>query len=48
METLLSGAAFGAALTASGVFDPQAIVSQLTLQDWHMLQTFLTAIGSSA
>lgn len=45
---LLSGAAFGAALTAAGVYQPAVITSQLKLQDWHMMQTFLTAAAGSA
>lgn len=45
--TLLSGVAFGAALTASGVHHPSAILGQLKLADWDMLETFLTATASS-
>jgi hypothetical protein len=45
--TLLSGLAFGAALTASGVYHPSAIIGQLKLDDWHMLETFLMATASS-
>ena len=48
MDTLVTGAAFGAALTASGVYQPSVIVSQLTLENWHMIQTFLTATATSA
>lgn len=47
MENIVSGAAFGAALTASGVFQPSVIVSQLKFENFHMLQTFLTATASS-
>ncbi|KAL8297766.1 hypothetical protein RB597_007182 [Gaeumannomyces tritici] len=44
---LLSGAAFGAALTAAGVYQPAVITSQLKLQNWHMMQSFLTATAGS-
>ncbi|KAI1394122.1 uncharacterized protein F4822DRAFT_37343 [Hypoxylon trugodes] len=43
----LSGAAFGAALTATAIHQPAAIVGQMNLQDWHMVTTFLTASGTS-
>jgi hypothetical protein len=45
--SLLSGIAFGAALTASGVYHPSVILEQLKLADWSMLETFLTATASS-
>ncbi|KAK0627788.1 hypothetical protein B0T14DRAFT_535497 [Immersiella caudata] len=49
MDHLVSGAAFGAALTASGVYQPSVIISQLKLDNFHMLQAFLTgAAGSTA
>ncbi|KAK3939826.1 hypothetical protein QBC46DRAFT_387065 [Diplogelasinospora grovesii] len=48
METALTGAAFGAALTAAGVYQPAVIVSQLRLENWHMIQAFLTAAAGSA
>lgn len=48
MASLLSGAAFGAALVAAGVYQPATIISQLKFQEWHMLQVFLTATASSA
>ncbi|KAL0471568.1 hypothetical protein QR685DRAFT_207243 [Neurospora intermedia] len=48
MNTLVTGAAFGAALTASGVYQPSVIVSQLKFENWHMIQAFLTAAASSA
>ncbi|KAK3687283.1 hypothetical protein B0T22DRAFT_478623 [Podospora appendiculata] len=48
MDTLISGAAFGAALTASGVFQPSVIISQLQFTNFHMIQAFLTAAASSA
>lgn len=47
MNSLLSGAAFGAALTASGVYQPATILSQFDLGSFHMLQTFLTAAAGS-
>jgi len=46
-SSLLSGTAFGAALTASGVFHPSVILGQFKLADWSMLETFLTATASS-
>ena len=48
MNTLVTGAAFGAALTVSGVYQPSVIVSQLKFENWHMIQAFLTAAASSA
>ena len=43
----VTGAAFGAALRASGVYAPAVIVSQLNATNWHMLEMFLTASGTS-
>lgn len=48
MSTLLSGALFGAALTASGVYQPSVIISQLSFTNFHMIQVFLTAAAGSA
>jgi hypothetical protein len=48
MESVLTGAVFGAALTSSGVYQPSTIVSQLAFTDWHMIQVFLTAAATSA
>ncbi|KAK1974881.1 YeeE/YedE family protein [Colletotrichum cereale] len=45
--TVLSGAAFGASLVAAGVYQPSVIIAQLKLEDWHMVQAFLTAAASS-
>ncbi|KAH7313634.1 YeeE/YedE family protein [Stachybotrys elegans] len=45
--TLVSGAAFGAALVASGVHQPAAIISQLKLDNFHMLESFLTGAATS-
>ncbi|KAI2635516.1 hypothetical protein GGS21DRAFT_490173 [Xylaria nigripes] len=47
LEPFLSGAVFGAALTAAGLCEPSVILSQMELQNWHMVQTFLTASGTS-
>ncbi|KFA60048.1 hypothetical protein S40285_08964 [Stachybotrys chlorohalonatus IBT 40285] len=44
---LLTGVAFGAALVASGVFQPAVITAQLKLDDFRMLQSFLTAAAAS-
>jgi hypothetical protein len=48
VSTALSGAAFGAALTASGVYLPSVIIDQFRLTDFHMFHVFATAAGSSA
>ncbi|KAK4225097.1 hypothetical protein QBC38DRAFT_369521 [Podospora fimiseda] len=48
MNTLISGAIFGGALTASGVYQPSVIVSQLSFTNFHMIQVFLTAAAGSA
>jgi hypothetical protein len=47
LTQVLTGAAFGAALTLSGVYTPSVIISQMQLRNFHMLQTFLTASASS-
>ncbi|EXJ67562.1 uncharacterized protein A1O5_09575 [Cladophialophora psammophila CBS 110553] len=43
-----SGGIFGAALTASGVYSPSVIISQLQLGNFHMLKSFLAASACSA
>ncbi|KAI1461970.1 hypothetical protein F4805DRAFT_189483 [Annulohypoxylon moriforme] len=43
----VSGAAFGAALTATAIYQPDVIIGQMHLQNWHMVTTFLTATGTS-
>jgi len=48
LPPLLSGALFGAALTASSVYLPSIILSQLSLTSTLMLKTFLTASACSA
>ncbi|KAK3390836.1 hypothetical protein B0H63DRAFT_520051 [Podospora didyma] len=48
MEHVVTGAAMGAALTASGVFQPSVIISQLNFSSFHMIQAFLTAAATSA
>ncbi|KAK6219522.1 YeeE/YedE family protein [Colletotrichum tabaci] len=45
--TVLSGAAFGAALVAAGVYQPSVIIAQLKFENWHMVQAFLAAAASS-
>ncbi|KAM0279093.1 hypothetical protein ACHAQH_004779 [Verticillium albo-atrum] len=45
--TVLSGVAFGAGLTAAGVYHPAVITSQLKFENWHMIQAFLAATASS-
>ncbi|KAI0457688.1 hypothetical protein F5B21DRAFT_68583 [Xylaria acuta] len=47
LDSFLSGAAFGAALTFSGMYQPTVILSQMRLENWHMIQTFLAASGAS-
>ncbi|OTB13902.1 hypothetical protein K445DRAFT_13275 [Daldinia sp. EC12] len=46
-KPFISGAAFGAALTAAAIHQPDVIVEQMTFQNWHMVLTFLTASGTS-
>jgi hypothetical protein len=48
VTTTVSGAAFGAALTASGVWNPSFIVEQMRFHDFHMLKVFMTAGSISA
>ncbi|EXJ56942.1 hypothetical protein A1O7_07286 [Cladophialophora yegresii CBS 114405] len=43
-----SGGIFGAALTASGVYSPSVITSQLRLGNFHMIKSFVTASACSA
>lgn len=48
MATILTGLAFGASLVASGVYQPSVILGQLSLENWHMIQSFLTATATSS
>lgn len=48
LPTFSAGAIFGAALAASGVYSPHIIMSQMRLQDFYMLQAFMTASATSA
>lgn len=48
LPALLSGTLFGSALTASSVYLPSVILSQLSLTSTLMLKTFLTASACSA
>ncbi|KAL4903980.1 hypothetical protein BDW74DRAFT_31352 [Aspergillus multicolor] len=48
LPSTITGALFGAALTLSGVYLPTTIISQMQLQDFHMLKVFLTASSASA
>jgi len=48
IKAVASGAIFGAALTAAGVFSPAVIIGQMRLVDFHMLKAFLAASASSA
>ncbi|KAI0404213.1 hypothetical protein F4802DRAFT_598408 [Xylaria palmicola] len=47
LDAFVSGAAFGAALAATGMYQPSVILSQMKLENWHMVQTFLMASGAS-
>ncbi|KAK5107695.1 hypothetical protein LTR62_000889 [Meristemomyces frigidus] len=47
-EQITTGALFGAALTASGVFTPSIILEQFELKNFYMVQVFAVAVGSSA
>ncbi|KAK8090921.1 hypothetical protein PG994_000426 [Apiospora phragmitis] len=48
IDTIACGTAFGAALAAAAVHQPYVIVSQLSLTNFHMLESFLAAAASSA
>jgi hypothetical protein len=48
LPTGLSGAIFGAALSAAGVVSPSVIIGQMKLLDFRMVNVFLTATASSA
>ena len=48
LSTGTVGALFGVALMSSGIWAPQAIISQMKLQDFYMVKVFLTASASSA
>lgn len=48
MENVITGAAFGASLVASGIYQPQLLAMQFALKRWDMFQIFLTATGSTA
>ena len=47
-RSLLSGAIFGATLTAAGVYSPTVIIKQMHFHDFHMMKAFLSASASSA
>ncbi|KAF7854603.1 hypothetical protein EAF04_010412 [Stromatinia cepivora] len=47
-RSILSGALFGAVLTATGVYSPTVIISQMKLESFHMLKVFLSASATSA
>lgn len=44
---VVSGAIFGAGLTAAGVYSPSVIISQMHLTNFHMLKVFIAASASS-
>lgn len=47
-RSILSGALFGAALTAAGVYSPTVIIKQMHFHDFHMMKAFFSAAASSA
>jgi hypothetical protein len=47
-RAILSGALFGAALTAAGVYSPTVIIQQMHFQDFQMMKAFFSASASSA
>ncbi|OTA99578.1 hypothetical protein M426DRAFT_67584 [Hypoxylon sp. CI-4A] len=47
LSHIVSGAAFGAALTAAAIHQPDTIVEQMNYRNWHMVTTFLTASSTS-
>lgn len=48
MASVVSGAAFGAAMMAAGFRDHSVVIAQMKLDNWHIFQAFLTATASSA
>ncbi|KAK2590731.1 hypothetical protein QQS21_011581 [Conoideocrella luteorostrata] len=46
--TVISGAAFGAAMAAAGFHEPSVVIAQLKFENWHMIQAFLAATATSA
>jgi hypothetical protein len=48
VKSIFSGAIFGAAVTAAGVYAPSVIIAQMKLQDFHMMKAFVAASASSA
>lgn len=47
MATILTGAAFGAAMVAAGVHDPAVLISQFKFDNFDMLQSFLAASATT-
>lgn len=45
--SIISGAAFGSALVAAGVYQPPVILGQFSFDNFQMLQTFLAASATS-
>lgn len=48
MDTIITGAVFGASLVASGMYQPDMIAQQFSLRAWNILQMFLASIGCTA
>jgi len=48
LKSIASGAVFGAALTAAGVYSPSIIIGQMYFTNFHMLKAFIAASASSA
>ena len=47
-RNILSGAIFGAALTAAGMYSPSTIIEQMNFTSFHMMKGFLSASATSA
>lgn len=47
MSTVITGAAFGAALVSAGVTDPAVIISQFKFVNFDMIQAFLAATATT-
>jgi hypothetical protein len=47
-RNVMSGAIFGAALTAAGMYSPATIIGQMNLTSFHMMKGFLAASATSA
>ena len=48
LESTITGAAVGGALTYAAVAQPRIILDQFAFKDMHMLRVFMTATAGSA